>query len=99
MSEVTKEVWHKIFKEELFTFAPQILVEKYPKQMSKILNALGEINNHFRSALTTDKTRFADFEPIGLGDGELKKVSESLGVKINLSDKIVDIAKIMNKKA
>ena len=95
MSEVTKEDWHRIMKEELFDFAPQTLIEKYSWQISKILNAFEEINDDFGSALLTDKARFVDFEPIGLGDEELEKLSKILDIKINYSDKIVEIAKKM----
>ena len=95
MGEIAKTEWHKIFKEELFDFTPQILIKKYSWQISKILNILEGVNENFGSALLTDKSRFLDFEPVGLGNEELKKVSEILDVKIKHSDKIVDIAKIM----
>ena len=89
--------WHRIFKEELFpNFSPQILVEKYSRQVDIILEALGDINPHFRESLISDKSTFESFEPIGLGDKELKLVSSKLGIKLNHSDKIVDVAKFIS---
>jgi hypothetical protein len=92
MSEVTKEEWHKVFKEELFEFTPRTELKKYPWQVAKILIALSSIDVKYRDALITDKSKFVDFNVEG---SELEPVSKIIGVKIKGSDKISDIAKIM----
>ena len=95
VGEITKEKWHKVFKEELFDFAPQVELQKYPWQVAKILNGLSSIDVKYEDALITDESKFVDFN---IEESELGSVSEIIGVKLKKTDKISDIAKIMFDK-
>ena len=92
MVGITKEEWHKVFKEELFEFAPRTELKKYPWQVAKILIALSSIDVKYEDSLITDESKFVDFD---IDESELEPVSKIIGVKVKGSDKISDIAKIM----
>lgn len=90
-SAISKEEWHKTFKEELFpNFAPQILIEKYSDQVDVILKALGTIEEDYVDSLLTDESQFRDYD---FEESELLSISNILKIEINHSDKIVDVAK------
>lgn len=94
MSGITRDEWHRVFKEEFFpsAFCPskRVLIEKYDKEIKVILNALSEIDSNLGDALLTDQSRFSH---LVLHDDKLKIAAKALGIKLKPSDKIVNIAK------
>ena len=107
MSEISKEErddflkWHKIFKEELFEFGSQDLVNAYAQEMHIILDALAVIDDQFRDSLLTDESKFSHYD---LEDSQLQLVSEKLSelgkgeIRLKHTDKIVDIAQKISPK-
>ena len=90
-----KERWQILMKKESFDPSPSILVDEYAFHISKILEALGEINANYKRIPVTDESKFLLFI---LDDSDIEKISKILEVEINHSDKLVDVAKIMLEK-
>jgi len=84
------------FKGKTVVMAPQDRVDEYAEGIAQILDALGHPDS-----LVTDESTFGDFWMTRgpEAEAELDAIQAKLGVKVRFSDRLVDVAAMLDQQA